>query len=121
MDPLTDTEIVSLSGALEDLERELKSLHEGSAEGAAPVDLDEPIGRISRMDAIAQQRMVQANRESMQLRQRQVAAALRRIAQGEYGECVNCGEEVGFRRLEAQPETPLCIGCQSAHERRRSE
>jgi DnaK suppressor protein len=36
----------------------------------------------------------------------------------DYGECVTCGEGVGFRRLEAQPEAPFCIACQSQRERR---
>jgi len=118
MEPLTEAQRASLRRALQALERELGSLHEISAGGAAPVDLDEPIGRVSRIDAIQQQRMVQANRASMQRRREQVRAALRRLDEDEYGVCVTCGEEVGFRRLEAQPEAAFCIGCQSARERR---
>ena len=118
MDVLSEEQRASLRRALEALDQELESLLDRSADGAAPVDLDEPIGRISRVDAIAQQRMLQANRASMQLRRQQVRAALCRFDQGDYGECVVCGEEVGARRLEAQPEAPLCIRCQSAREQR---
>lgn len=118
MEALTDSQRGSLRRALEALDRELQTAHESSADGAAPVDLDEPIGRISRIDAIAQQRMVQANRASAQQRQQQVRAALRRFDEDEYGVCVTCGEEVGFRRLEAQPEALFCIACQSERERR---
>ena len=118
MDALSEEQRASLRRALEALDLELGNVLDSSADGAAPVDLGEPIGRISRVDAIAQQRMVQANRASMQLRRQQVRAALRRFEEGEYGECALCGEDVGLRRLEAQPEAPLCIACQSERERR---
>jgi len=118
MDALTEAQRVSLRRALEVLEGQLANAHEASADGAAPVDLDEPIGRISRMDAIAQQRMVEASRASMQRRLQQVRAALRRFEEDEYGVCVTCGEGVGLRRLEARPEAAFCIACQSDRERR---
>lgn len=40
-----------------------------------------------------------------------VVAALRRIEAGSYGICTNCGAEIEHARLEALPETPLCIYC----------
>jgi len=42
----------------------------------------------------------------------QVEDALRRLANGVYGICVNCEEEIGPRRLRAVPWTPLCLKCQ---------
>ena len=45
----------------------------------------------------------------------QINAALARIEDGSYGECVTCGEQVGEKRLEAVPHTPQCIGCASKH------
>ena len=56
-----------------------------TAEGVKPVDLEEPIGRISRVDAIQQQKMLAENRQAAQRRRRQVEAALGRIEDGEYG------------------------------------
>ena len=41
-----------------------------------------------------------------------VTAALERIAEGTFGECLNCGKTIGFKRLEALPWTPYCIDCQ---------
>src|SRR5271155_95763 len=41
-----------------------------------------------------------------------VPAALERIAEGTFGECLNCGKTIGFKRLEALPWTPYCIDCQ---------
>ncbi len=98
---------------------ELGSQLASCEEGARPVDLDVPIGRLSRMDALQQQSMVRANRASAQLRLQQAKAALRRIGQAEYGVCVECGEEVGFARLEVRPETPFCLSCQSLRESRK--
>ena len=40
-----------------------------------------------------------------------VTAALERIAEGTFGECLNCGKTIGFKRLEALPWTPYCIDC----------
>ena len=41
-----------------------------------------------------------------------IRAALDRIAEGTYGECLNCGKTIGIKRLEALPWTPYCIDCQ---------
>jgi DnaK suppressor protein len=100
------------------LRGELTALVSGATEGAKPVDLDEPIGRISRVDAMQQQKMLAANRQAAQQRRRQVEAALDRIEAGEFGECQGCGEDIEPRRLEAQPEAPLCLDCQSRREKR---
>ena len=45
-----------------------------------------------------------------------VNAALQRIEDGTYGECLNCGKEIGLKRLEAVPWTHLCIDCQAKAE-----
>ncbi|MBZ5522203.1 MAG: TraR/DksA family transcriptional regulator [Acidobacteriia bacterium] len=41
-----------------------------------------------------------------------VESALHRIREGQFGECVNCGEEINAKRLEAVPWTRYCIACQ---------
>jgi len=41
-----------------------------------------------------------------------VEEALGRIRGGSYGECVNCGNELNAKRLEAVPWTRYCINCQ---------
>jgi DnaK suppressor protein len=94
------------------LREELGQLLEASADAARPVDLDQPIGRVSRIDAIQQQKMIQANRQNLEIRRRQTEAALQAMEEGEYGECRRCGEAIGYERLRARPESPLCVGCQ---------
>jgi DnaK suppressor protein len=41
-----------------------------------------------------------------------IRAALDRISEGSYGECLNCNKAIGVKRLEALPWTPYCIDCQ---------
>ena len=41
-----------------------------------------------------------------------VEAALERIRQGTFGECISCGKEINLKRLEAVPWTRHCIECQ---------
>ena len=45
-----------------------------------------------------------------------VRAALARLADGSYGECMDCGQGVGLARLLAQPAAARCIACQSKAE-----
>jgi DnaK suppressor protein len=46
----------------------------------------------------------------------QIDAALKRIAKGEFGQCQMCQKEIGKKRLNALPWTPLCIDCQEKSE-----
>ncbi|MGH8912132.1 MAG: TraR/DksA family transcriptional regulator [Acidimicrobiia bacterium] len=43
----------------------------------------------------------------------EVDRALRRIAEGTYGICANCGNPIPPERLEARPESTLCFACKS--------
>jgi len=55
------------------------------------------------------------------LRLREIRAALQRIDHGSFGLCLNCEEEIASKRLAAVPWTALCIICQEAAERIRSD
>lgn len=48
---------------------------------------------------------------------RALEAARRRIADGNYGLCVDCGADIPLERLRAQPGAARCIACQSRHEK----
>jgi len=47
---------------------------------------------------------------------RQVDLALRRLAGGVYGFCVDCGEEIGMGRLRSLPFALRCRNCQESWE-----
>lgn len=48
------------------------------------------------------------------VRLKKVQAALHKFPGGDYGFCEECEEPIGFKRLEAHPETPVCAECQAA-------
>jgi len=55
------------------------------------------------------------DRESTLLRQ--VRSALSRIADGSFGTCLHCEEDISTKRLNAVPQTSYCITCQEAADR----
>jgi DnaK suppressor protein len=46
-----------------------------------------------------------------------IEKALTKIEDGSFGNCEECGEEITLKRLEARPETSLCIRCKEDQER----
>jgi len=49
---------------------------------------------------------------------RKIDEALKRIDDGTYGYCLETGEEIGIKRLEARPVATLCLEAQERRERR---
>ena len=47
-----------------------------------------------------------------------VKRALAKFDDGSYGICEECGNDIGFSRLQARPEATLCIACQTRAEKR---
>jgi RNA polymerase-binding protein DksA len=101
---MTDTAKSRLEAQLEELEGRLARIER---------DLDEP------HDPDSSERAVQMeDDDSLEAQGRLVTReisstkrALDRIKHGEYGFCVECGEEISEGRLEARPEAALCINC----------
>jgi len=94
------------------LQQQLQDLQATGDEASQTVKLDQSsVGRLSRMDALQGQAMSQERDRRRQLELQKIAAALRRIETGEYGDCVRCGEEIAIRRLDLDPAAPLCIVC----------
>ncbi len=46
-----------------------------------------------------------------------VLQALQCIKDGEYGECLECGEAIGYRRLLTRPVARMCIDCKTQTEK----
>ena len=118
MDELTDEQMMELEARLAALLEELTGLLDSTREGTRPVELDEPIGRLTRMDAIQQQSMSAASRRQTDLRRRQVLQAIDLAKRGEYGLCRRCEDPIGYARLSARPESPYCLGCQDEIDRK---
>ena len=117
VEELSENQIIELAQLLKQKQTELRSQLEENSESANPVTLDQQsVGRVSRIDAIQQQQMSVANREQSTLLLRSITQALSLIDTEEYGYCQECGEPIGFMRLQVQPQAPLCLACQSALE-----
>ena len=52
---------------------------------------------------------------------RKIEEALKRIEDGSYGYCLETGEEIGIKRLEARPVATLSIEAQERRERREKQ
>lgn len=88
---------------------------------AATVMLDQSsVGRLSRMDAMQQQAMASGQHALLQRRKAQLQAAMKRLENGSFGACCDCGDNIALPRLEADPGTPFCAACQSAREQNHS-
>ena len=119
MNELTSSQIDQLRQQLLILQDELHTLLAISAESIRAVSLDQPIGRLTRIDAMQQQHMAQANRHGHEIRLRQIQAALAAMADDEYGYCKSCDDPIGHARLSVRPEAPFCLPCQEQREVRR--
>jgi DnaK suppressor protein len=93
-----------LQGMLTDLERPLLK-REGITIEHTPDALDEVQNAAEREAAIRQL-------EQQSDRFRDVKAAIQRIKEGAYGECLQCGSAISIKRLNAVPWTRYCRDCQ---------
>ncbi len=114
---LSAVELQQLKGLLEaqkqTLEQQLKQV-EASTQ---PVTLDQQsVGRVSRIDAIQQQQMAVANRQTLMQHLYATNNSLKRIGDSEYGYCLECAEPIGFARLQVKPYAPYCLTCQTDKE-----
>src|SRR5215467_1843718 len=94
----------TLETMLVDLKRFLRRRDEIAIENT-PDALDEVQNAAERELAIRQL-------EHDSSRFRTITAALQRIEDGTYGQCVQCESGISIKRLKAVPWTPYCLDCQ---------
>jgi len=92
-----EARLAELQVRLTNIKKDVTQAHSGdSAEQAQERENDEVVDAIGNETA-----------QSIKI----VQAALGRIADGSYGSCKKCGEDIGQARLEAMPEATRCVGC----------
>jgi DnaK suppressor protein len=80
--------------------------------GQATVALDQQaVGRLSRQDALLNQSMARATQARRAARRRALHAALKRLEDGEFGHCVDCGEVIAEKRLALEVTVLRCLDC----------
>ena len=93
----------------EDAERVQRDRHEDLA-GASPDAGDESVATL-----IADLDQADLGRDLSELRA--IEAARTRLSDGSYGICADCGGDIGYERLKANPSALRCIACQTLHEK----
>lgn len=97
----------------------LEAVADSAAQAGATVPLDQTrVGRLSRMDAMAQQAVVQATNHRRRRELADIDIALKKIANGSYGRCSECDEYIAEARLLASPSASLCLHCAQQREAR---
>lgn len=96
------------------LKTETVALSKRSHENRQAVQLDQQsVGRLSRMDAMQQQAMAQAQERNRAVMLVRIDQAFKLIEQDEYGYCLSCGDEIAEKRLEIDPTATQCVACKS--------
>jgi DnaK suppressor protein len=83
-------------------------------EGAKPVALDSAIGRVTRMDAINSKSISEESLCKAEIALLKLECALDKINDSDFGLCLECGEEIPFKRLMIMPGSFLCVVCADA-------
>jgi RNA polymerase-binding transcription factor DksA len=71
----------------------------------------EPTYADQAQDLLRHERMT-ARIEQAKAQLTQVTAALNRLEEGSYGDCLRCGEPIAPERQQALPHATLCVECQ---------
>jgi len=95
-------------------QKSLLDVLESGKSAAGTVKLDQTsVGRLSRMDAMQSQAMLQEASRRREQSLRDISKALTRLESGDYGFCEECGEEIAEKRLQINPTASYCIECSS--------
>ncbi len=112
MSERSDLDLAAIRRTLEQERAEILAMSADTAESRRPVELDQQsVGRLSRMDALQVQAMAQAVDARRRGRLRRIEAALARLDAGDYGICLECGDEIPARRLAIDAVTERCVDC----------
>lgn len=104
------------------LDREFTLANDRFRRMATPAALEQLLGRavdgvqfadeVDEIQAYESLEIGLATRALLAARVGRLASALDRVATGEYGICIACGERIRPARLRASPEVETCIQCQ---------
>src|SRR3954449_10955788 len=119
--PVKGSRYADLKAMLDDRRRELQAEVQGKMrgvreEGTWGGKLNEVLDAVESAEADIQEdlefALVQMKSETLN----KVNDALGRLEQGTYGNCFDCGEEIGEKRLRALPFAVRCKDCEEARE-----
>lgn len=108
---LSNEDRAEIKRALRDAQAESETHVAQLKETSRPVDLDDPIGRLTRVDAMQSQQMARAALIREEDRLEKIVQAIRRSDDSAFGDCVYCGKPIPLDRLRVFPETTACVAC----------
>jgi len=115
--PMTDGDLDHFRKVLEDKRIALVKNAQESLEQDMTLDTNEMPDEVD----LASSEYIQSFALRLRGRERnfldKIETALRKIDDREFGTCEECDEPIGRKRLEARPETTLCIRCKEDQER----
>jgi len=115
MTPEDKTNIrIDIENRIEEAEGSLETLREQTK----PVPPSVAIGRLTRMDAIQQKHMAEANLKSAEVLIKNLKQTLKKLDDPEFGICSVCGKDIPMGRILAVPEAKVCVQCASGSKRR---
>lgn len=120
MSTLTDEQLHSLARLLDEREAQLQAeVRDAREEAQNQHEIDAGVvgdmgdaGQAKTRDDIGHAEMERDVEELMD-----IEAAKQRMAEGSYGECVDCTQDIGYARLQVQPAARRCTECQERFER----
>ena len=115
--PMEKKKLDTFKKRLEDRQRELRHAVSRTAQDGRDADLEsaQDIADRAANSYTKEFLFAQSNNDRRLLGM--VETALSRIREGSFGECINCGNEINPKRLEAVPWTRYCIDCQEKMEK----
>jgi len=120
--PLSKAQLQVLELALEARRRALDAELRRDAERVRAESYRETAGPVTDLgdeaiaDLIADLDNAELTRDLEELRA--LDAALARLGNSQaFGRCADCGTDIPFERLKAEPAALRCVGCQRVHER----
>jgi RNA polymerase-binding transcription factor DksA len=118
---LTSQQVQEMRHRIHERRRQLAAELRGDAERARGESYGELAGAThdtgdeSVADLFADLDQAEMTRDLAELRD--LEAARLRLAAGTYGVCADCGGEIGYERLRANPAALRCVACQTRHEK----
>jgi len=102
-----------------ELENDLADLTQAHPVAVGPIEANEPPSDFEEaavdFDEMQKEQSLQVNQRALLT---EVQQALERIENGTYGKCVNCGQPIPEKRLEAIPWAALDVKCEELLEKR---
>ncbi len=111
---MNESELHRLTGLIHARLDQIAAESELGRDSQSVVELDQQsVGRLSRMDALQMQAMAKAQQQRRDSEALRLRHALSRMAEGEYGYCDDCGDQIPLKRLELDLAATRCVGCAS--------